>query len=437
MKRILLINYYWPPCGGSAVQRWLDLSAYFQQLNIATDVITIDDAIATFPFRDEQLNDRIASETRVFRTDSSELFYLYDNLFKKNRVKSDQSNIDIASNSFGQKLARFVRGNFLLPDPRRGWNKHAIAKATELLRTQDYEAVFTAGPPQSSHLIGLALKRRFPNIKWVADFHDYWIGHFNLKQFYRTAIANFIDARYEQRVLKEADSVMTHCRSSKQLLASKLNADNSKLVVHTMGYNPDLFADRSYKFHKQETFTIVYTGILADTYAPNVVLDVVAEVQKEHTDVRIQMIFAGSVTDQFLQYAAQNGLAEQVEFKGYIPQQESVALIKSASILLLINPNYPENKIIVPGKIYEYLAAEKPIWSISSSNSENETLIQELQAGQNFDWSAKQKMQQFLSEQIKNWQHKGTLDLPENAEVKQYSRDIEAAALLHKLGIKA
>src|SRR5690606_26173171 len=117
------------------------------------------------------------------------------------------------SKGFLDKVARFVRGNFFLPDPRRGWNKHALDQVETLLQYNKYDAVFTAGPPQSTHLVGLVLKKKFPQLFWVADLHDYWTDNFNLKTFYRTAIAHKIDLDFEKQVVYQANAVLTHCHS--------------------------------------------------------------------------------------------------------------------------------------------------------------------------------------------------------------------------------
>lgn len=436
-RKILLINYYWPPCGGSAVQRWLDLTNSFAKAGIACDVITIDDKIATFPFRDPRLNERIAESTTVYRTGSSELFYVYNRLFGRKTALEKQSNIDITNTRFTQKIARFLRGNFFIPDPRRGWNKHALKKAEELIHQNHYEAIFTAGPPQSSHLIGLTLRKKFPKILWVADFHDYWTDNFNQKQFYRTAVAKWIDRRYEKAVLKYADWIMTHCQSSKNLLSKKVNGIAGKILVHTMGYNGDLFADKSYKGKRQDKFVIAYTGILAATYQPAVFLEAVARLIRNNPATPVQLTFAGAVSDEIAHKINELHLENHYKFLGYLSQKDAVELLQKSSVLFLCNPRVGDDRRIVPGKVYEYLAAEKPIISLSSPGSENEQLITAFHAGRNFDWNQDEEMFQYLQTLLTEWEKKKNLDLPDNADIIQFERSHEAASLMKKLGFVA
>lgn len=435
-RKILLINYYWPPCGGSAVQRWLDLTNNFAKEGIISDVITIDENIATFPFRDPQLIDRIADSTQVFRTGSSELFYIYDKLFGRVTQKERQLNIDITDQKFTQKIARFVRGNFLIPDPRRGWNKHALKQAEVLLGANHYDAVFTAGPPQSSHLIGLALKKKYPAIKWVADFHDYWTDNFNQKQFYRTAPAKWIDRHYEKDVLRRADWIMTHCSSSKKLLSGKVKATGDKILIHRMGYNGALFGDKSYKWKKQDTFVIAYTGILAATYRPEPFIEAVHKLIRCYPEIPIKMKLAGALSNDIEEKIKLCGIENNFDFLGYVSQKESVELLKNATILFLCNPKIGNDRLIVPGKIYEYLAVEKPIVSLSSPESENEQLIETFKAGKNFEWHQTEEIFHYLNSLMTIWKDKKNLDLPDNENVNQFERENESKALLKKLHLK-
>jgi len=434
-RQILLINYYWPPCGGSAVQRWLDLTNYFAREGIVSHVITIDDKIATFPFRDPQLMDRMANTTKVFRTGSSELFHIYDKLFGRTTQKEKQRNIDITSRKFTQKAARFLRGNFFIPDPRRGWNKHALRQAGDLLHSHHYEAVFTAGPPQSSHLIGLALKKKHPQIKWVADFHDYWTDNFNQKQFYSTAPAKWIDRNSEKKVLKNADRIMTHCQSAKKLLSEKVRGIEEKILIHRMGYNGQLFGDTSYKWKKQEEFVIAYTGILAATYQPEPFIKAVQTLIQRYPETPVKMRFAGAISTDIAEKIRLLGLEDNFEFLGYVSQKDSIALLQSATLLFLCNPKIGDDRLIVPGKIYEYLAAGKPIISLSSPGSENEQLIETCQAGRNFGWHQTEEIFKYLDSLMATWKDKKNLDLPDNEEVMRFERSVEAKVLIQKLGI--
>lgn len=429
--KILLINYYWPPCGGSAVQRWLDISNYLDQEQVQTLVVTIDEKEATFPSVDYSLEKRIAPSTRVFRTGTSELFYLYKKFIGKGKVPStglaDEPNPGLL-----QKIGRFARGNFFLPDPRIGWNKHALKEAIALIGAEQIKVVFTAGPPQSSHLIGLALKKQFPDLIWIADFHDYWTDISHLTKFYRTRLAHFFDKKLELKVLRKADQVMTHCQSSRRILSAKLpEQESSKVFVHTMGYREDLFVQKAVQ--KQEEFTVTYTGVITETYEPAVFFEAFRDALLRNPGIAAKIIFIGTSYPGLAEVAEQLQLSSHFENKGYLPHSEAVAAMAKSSALLLINPRTRDEKNIVPGKLYEYLASFKPIISISSDGSENEDIIRQCQAGANFDWGDKENLARYIDGLMKTWLRNGNVDLPPNEQVRRYGRKYETRLLAERI----
>ena len=430
--KILLINYYWPPCGGSAVQRWLDISNYLDQEQIQTFVVTIDEKEATFPSVDHSLEKRIAPSTRVFRTATSELFYLYRKWIGKGKVPAPGM-ADESEPSFLQKAGRFARGNFFLPDPRRGWNKHALKQAIELIRAEDIKLVFTAGPPQSSHLIGLDLKKEFPDLVWIADFHDYWTDISHLVKFYRTSLAHYFDKKLELKVLRKADEVMTHCQSSQRILGDKLTApERDKIFVHTMGYREDMFPEKPLS-SRQKKFTITYTGVIAESYEPAVFFEAFAAALALNPGINAGIVFIGSSFPALAAMAEKTGLAAHYEHKGYVPHTEAIAAMAASSALLLINPRTKDEKNIVPGKLYEYLASFKPIISISSRGSENETIIEQCQAGANFNWDDRKALTAYIDTLMKQWLRDGNADLPYNDRVHRYGRKYETHMLAERI----
>ncbi|HEV9036915.1 MAG TPA: glycosyltransferase [Puia sp.] len=427
--KILLLNYYWPPSGGPAVQRWLDITRYLSACGIQTDVVTVDEKLATYPFVDATLITRIDPSTRTFRTGTSELFGIYKRFIGKGKVPASGL-VDEPHPTLLQKLARFARGNFFLPDPRKGWNNHAYDRAAALISSEKIDVVFTAGPPQSTHLIGLRLKKHFPHIRWVADIHDYWTEISYLSKFYRTAIAGWFDRRLEKKVLQSADRIMTHCESSKTLQCEKLaGRDCPKIFVHTMGYNELLFRPRPPE--KQTFFEIIYTGIMADHYEPDMLFRALRTAIHQRPDIPVKLKFVGSLASTIRDSISELGLGPLLEELPYVPHSAVVEELHNSTALFLINPKFENEKIHVPGKIYEYLAVFKPILSISPHGSENEQIIARMHAGRNFSRSEETQLSQYLVELMDRWQQEKNIDLPENPDIRVYGRRHEAERLGH------
>src|SRR6187200_2793343 len=119
-KNILIVTYYWPPSGGSAVQRWLSFANKLSEKSFKVHVLTVDEAYATYQLRDESLKQQINPNIRVHTTKTNEPFKFYTLLFGKNSIPKPAFANETAP-SLLKKISRFIRGNFFIPDPRKGW----------------------------------------------------------------------------------------------------------------------------------------------------------------------------------------------------------------------------------------------------------------------------------------------------------------------------
>ena len=158
------------------------------------------------PFRTRHSSARYPLDVEVHRTKAVNYFALYNR---------DQSKIPHAGFASGKRegiksaISRFIRGNFFIPDPRKGWNRYAFRKACELIRSENISHVITTSPPHSTQLIGLRLKRRFPHLKWVADLRDPWTEIYYYDMFRPSLPARMLDRNLEKRVLTRADRIIT------------------------------------------------------------------------------------------------------------------------------------------------------------------------------------------------------------------------------------
>ena len=127
----------------------------------------------------------------------------------------------------------FIRGNFFIPDARKGWNRYAFYKACQLIQEQSIDTVVISSPPHSSQLIGLKLKKKFPALNWIADLRDPWTDIYYYPQMMHTGAAKALDKSYERRVLEECDSVIVVSADIKRLFlqkSSKLTADKIHII---------------------------------------------------------------------------------------------------------------------------------------------------------------------------------------------------------------
>lgn len=425
---ILIINYYWPPSGGSVVQRWLTFSKFLPEYGITPYILTVDDTKATYPSVDKSLIKDIPKELKVFKTDTAELFWLYKGTIGKGSVPA-AAFANESNPTFMQKLARFMRGNLFIPDPRRGWNKYAVKKAKELIEKYNIRTVITAGPPHSTHLIGLELKKHYEHVKWIADFHDVWTDLIYYNKFYHTKWAKKKDASYEREVLETADKILTVGRGYKEKLLSKSNKikeDNIKVI--SMGYDERCFNHPS--LPPEHEFVITYTGTIADYYHPEVFLEALKNVKEKNPDVRFKLRFVGILSDGIKSKIHELGLSDILNDVGYVSHEDSIKYLLSSTVLLLINPVVSNEDMVIPGKVYEYLAAKKPIINITKKESDLARIINEASAGETFERSMKKELETYLQSLTDKWKQNYNLDLSSsNNPYQKFSRHTESKEL--------
>jgi hypothetical protein len=148
MKKVLVITYYFPPSGGAGVQRWLKMMKYLPTFGVQPVVLTVDPLYASYPQCDESLLADVSPTLSVYRTKTSEVLGTYKKLSPQKEIPHTGFSNE-QHPTFLQKVARFIRGNFFLPDPRRGWNKFAYREAVKILEKEQIDTIITTSPPHS------------------------------------------------------------------------------------------------------------------------------------------------------------------------------------------------------------------------------------------------------------------------------------------------
>jgi len=371
-KKVLIITYYWPPSGGPGVQRWLKFAKYLPDCNIEPIIIAPHPDVAEYPIRDTSLLNDVSSDIEVHLTDNSSFYDTYKK-FTKAKSAPYSGFANDANPSFKQKISRFFRGNFFLPDSRRGWNKFAYNKAAELIKKYDIDTVITTSPPHSTQLVGLKLKNRL-GVKWIADMRDPWTDIYYYNNFYPTTIAKYIDGKYEKSVLESADYVISVSEFIKKQFAAKSNRINpDKILVIPNGFDESDFPTTNRK--KGDIFTISYTGTLAANYDISGFIKVLKNFKG---DYRLQ--FVGKV-DANVQRLIDNEIGDHSIFKGFVPHSESINTLLSSDMLLLVIPVIKDNEGILTGKLFEYIGSGKPILCLGPKHGDAANIITHAEAG--------------------------------------------------------
>ena len=423
--RLLVITYYWPPSGGAGVQRCLKFVKHLGHFGVEATVITVDAGQATYPVRDESLLAEVPAGVRVIRTATTEPFESYKKL--TGRAVPYGGFANEGKPGLMQKALRFVRGNLFIPDPRRGWNRHALAAVEQLLAAgEQFDAVLTSSPPHSTQLIGLELKKRH-GLRWLADLRDPWTDIYYYKDLHHTPLAAWLDARYERQVLTQADAVLVTSPETKRLFMAKLPAvPAAKFHVLPNGYDESDFRQPSQP--PTECLRITHTGTITELYHINRLLEAVAACAAAHPDVPLRLCFVGQVSAQLRGQIEQAGLLPLTDFIAFVPHDKSVEYLLSASALLMAIPDVPRNFGILPGKVFEYLAANKPIICVGPAGSDADNLLRECGAGQALPYEDAALMRETLEALVTRWRIDSNLDLPAVSHTR-YSRRALAGQL--------
>lgn len=377
-KKILVITYYWPPCGGAGVQRWLKFTRYMPDFGWDPHVLTVDQNYARYPAIDESFNKEIKDSLKVYKTKS----YNYFRFSRSSKSIREQSGSTYnLNNSLSGRLARFIRGNFFIPDPRKGWNSYAVKKASELIQAEGIEYIITTSPPHSTQLIGLKLKKLFPAIRWIADLRDPWTDIYYYNKFLGTWPAKTYDRILEKKVLERSDKILTVGHKLADHFKNKLSDNTGKISVITNGYDENDFI--SLKRSKPEVLTITYVGSLTDQYPVNSLLEALRHLSGKGINYKFR--FVGECSQGLKRRFSSVIKEDSFYYLSYRSHREALTAMLTSSVLVVIIPDHENNGMIITGKLFEYLRTGIPILCIGPANGEAAGIINDCGAGLTFN----------------------------------------------------
>ncbi len=404
------------------MQRWLKLSKELSRLGHEVHVLTVRTEDAHYPHRDDTLVADVASGIHVHRTSA------FNPIAWGKRLLGVHAN-QVASSDLNSKqsrragIAMRIRSRLFVPDPRKGWNRSAIRKGREIIAEAGIDVIITTSPPHSTHLIGLALKQEF-GVQWFADFRDPWTDVFYYEQLQHSSRSARRDARYERTVMEAADRlIVVHDRYREKLEAKYPDFVPGKIHYLPNGYDADDFA-QPLQPGDSPFFEIVYTGIMAEGYEPEVVAKAWV---KQPLEQQARLTVVGTAPEEVL--AAFRAVGMEVQCLGMQPHHVANAWQQRADLLLCLIPAIPGADLAhVPGKIFEYLAVGKPILNIGPPTGETAAIVDRCGAGITCDRCDVARVQAFY-ERVASGQF--TIRAAGREAAAQYARH-EQAKRLHR-----
>ena len=434
MKRLLIITYYWPPTGGSGVQRWVKFSKYLPEQGWQPVVYTPENPEQLA--RDESLLQDVPACAEVIKRRITEPYAIYRRL-TGGKSGQEVNPVNAQKKNWKQRLSLWIRGNCFVPDPRISWVRPSLRFLKKYLAEHPVDAVVTTGPPHSVHLIGRGLKRAL-GLHWIADFRDPWTEMFYYKHLGLGPAADRRHHRLEQSVLDEADTVISVSPPVRDDFQAKTK---TPVVLITNGFDEEDFSaegggsgsaaaqpftrvgsrsDSGAAAAAGPPFRLVHTGLFAADGNPLNLWDALARRCEADPALRerLEIRLAGKVDAAITEAIRGRGLGPNLVDLGYLPHDETVREQRAADILLLPLRREPEYAKVLPGKIFEYLAARRPVLGIGQSDGAAARILRDAGAGDMFDWDEQDALLAFLD-----------APHPQTTDIGKYSRRALTAQL--------
>ena len=411
IKRVAIMVYYWPPSGGSGVQRWLFLANYFAAKGMDVTVyVPNNPRIAQ---RDDALRQKVHQGITEIKVDGWEPMQhsskpIGENLGEKRGVV--------------KRFMLWVRANFFIPDARVYWAKAATQVFLKQHKQKPIDLIITSGPPHSLHIIGMQAKQQ-TGMLWIADFRDPWTGFFQNRSLPLSKKAKQKHKQLEQKVLQHADRVVVTAPS----LKSDFKTHNPNIAVLTNGYEqllPTLTAAAT---------GMVYAGSLKAQQNPTVLWQAIASLIKSNAAFgeAFSLDVYGKVATSIKAEVKSLGIETHVRFLGYQPKEVVDAQLTNAKALLLLGINMPMTANVIHGKLFEYMAAQRPVLGIGPKPSDMQALFDAHQLGVYVSFTE----QSIIKETLLSWFVKN--DMPKiGKDITRYERNAiaqEYLALIHSL----
>jgi glycosyltransferase involved in cell wall biosynthesis len=366
-NKLLIISYYWPPSGGSGVQRWLNFSNHLIKKDWDITVFTAKNP--KYPILDEKLNETVDGKIKVVKIPIFEPA----GFLKKN-------NDNIKSSSIFKKTVNWIRANLFFPDSRMFWINTVTNQAIKFIKKNEINCLITTAPPFSTNLIGLKIKKK-TGIKWISDYRDPWAEFFQFKLLPMSSYMRKKHVKYELKCLQYSDTVLTTSPS----LTEKYSKINLNTYTLYNGFDSFLDAQNSTKF------LLMYCGTMKSIQNPKNLWFVLNEICEENEnfskDLSLRCI--GNFDNEVINDINFQLTNLKVQFQNYLNKEELDKEITKAKVLLMSSVNLDSVNNIIPGKLFYYFSAQRPILAFSNLNSDVSKIIELTNTGSVFDYSNK------------------------------------------------
>lgn len=341
---------------------------YLPEFGWQPTVVTVQPIV--YLAQDESLSSDLA-RVRVIRTDSWDPQRLLMKFKRQNKPVAAQNTGSTNPGKLLQFINQKLFSFFLIPDSKVLWNPLLYKSITRLLHGEKFDVVLTSSPPHSTHLVGKKLAAKY-GLKWVADFRDDWAGGHVV--FEPTRIHRWVNHRLQKAVLAGADAVICASPGIRSTFLDK-TVTTDKFHIITNGYDIADYPPAS-KSTDKHCFTLCYCGVISRFSDPASLFKALLLFKIKYPvswkQLRIQFV-GHDASGKLADMVHKNSLDDLVEIIGFKPHNQALQYVVNADALLLLATGNDRDTFI-PGKIFEYFGAQKPILGISNVKDTSELL---------------------------------------------------------------
>ncbi len=413
--KVLIISFYFPPAGGGGVQRWLKLAGFLPGQGIETHVLAPDDP--RWIQSDPELE--IPLDVHVQRA----------RYHGPSGIRPGEKLLGLSGLRRFWRQALLAPRRLLLPDENVSWVASALPAARRIIRNERIDVVITTSPPNSVHMIGAHL-RRHNGVRWIADLRDSVVAKSD--RHYERALVRLkekANRRLARTIARRADAIVCVTPT----IAGQMTALGARGETQVIPNGADFDDFAAIEYEPGERFRITHTGNFFGKRDPRPFLTALSQV-----DAPITARFIGEFRTADRLWAEELGLGEKLELVRFQPHAQAIASQRNSEALLLLIPySAGRGTDVTSGKIYEYLAAGRPILAAVPPQGAAATLVREAGAGLVAAPDDSEAIRSALEELVERWRKGKLADVKLSAklvrEIDRKERMREIAELIERI----
>ncbi len=368
-KKVLVLSYYSPPCGYGYSIRVVNFVKFLPEFGWQPTLLTV---------REEYYKDNTALDYSPLQQFPPQLKIVRTHSLEPKQRLKQVSTVADKKGGLRQLATMFlsiIERNFFIPDVQILWGGVAFGVAKKLVTEAGIDAILATAPPFSTLLLATLLKKATAK-PLILDFKDMWVGR---DQHHHKSVATTLtSAAIEKRIVRLADRVLLTTKWSYDAFCRRYPQQQDKFSIIPNGYDPQiesLVDNLPIKKPLSNRFRLVHSGHVGLDRDPQLFITVLKELTDESPQLasQLEVWFVGNVHPQYQALVNRLGLAGNFKFWGYLNYQENIAIMNTASVLLLLPTHGAPDA--VPGKIYEYFFLKKPILALAAEGATRELLL--------------------------------------------------------------